>query len=176
MKTILILNFLLFFSRSYSQEILKIKQIDSLVLSINNSILPAHHDTIIQDRPELGLKMITYLSMIVSGEKLIKYVNFVNTIREDNGKFIQIITSNTFYYHENKLIKVEVTQNQYDALVDFAYNLGVANLASSTLLKKVNAKLFNEAAEQFPRWNKAGGVVLTGLTKRRNAEKDLFLS
>jgi lysozyme len=75
----------------------------------------------------------------------------------------------------NKLIKVEVTQNQFDALVDFAYNVGVGNLASSTLLKKLNAKLYAEVAEQFLRWNKAGGVVLTGLTRRREAEKKLFL-
>lgn len=83
---------------------------------------------------------------------------------------------NDFSKQVNKLIKVEVTQHQYDALVDFAYNVGVGNLASSTLLKKLNAKLYAETAEQFLRWNKAGGVVLAGLTKRRNAEKELFLS
>lgn len=83
---------------------------------------------------------------------------------------------NDFSKQVNKLIKVEVTQHQYDALVDFAYNVGVGNLASSTLLKKLNAKLYDETAEQFLRWNKAGGVILVGLTKRRNAEKELFLS
>jgi lysozyme len=83
---------------------------------------------------------------------------------------------NDFSKQVNKLIKVEVTQHQYDALVDFAYNVGVGNLSSSTLLKKLNAKLYAETAEQFLRWNKAGGVVLAGLTKRRNAEKELFLS
>lgn len=83
---------------------------------------------------------------------------------------------NDFSKQVNKLIKVEVTQHQYDALVDFAYNVGVGNLSSSTLLKKLNAKLYAETAEQFLRWNKANGTVLSGLTKRRNAEKELFLS
>lgn len=83
---------------------------------------------------------------------------------------------NNFAQEVNKLIKVKVTQNQFDALVDFAYNLGIGNLGSSTLLKKVNASAFTEAADQFPRWNKAGGVILEGLTKRRNAERELFLS
>lgn len=97
-------------------------------------------------------------------------------ITEARGMDLLANVVNDFSKQVNKLIKVEINQNQYDAIVDFAYNVGVANLASSTLLKKVNAKLFSEAAEQFPRWNKANGVVLSGLTKRRNAEKDLFLS
>jgi lysozyme len=83
---------------------------------------------------------------------------------------------NDFSKKVNKLIKVEVNQNQFDALVDFAYNVGITALANSTLLKKLNAKLYSEAADQFLRWNKANGVVLAGLTKRRNAEKELFLS
>ena len=83
---------------------------------------------------------------------------------------------NDFSKKVNKLIKVEVNQNQFDALVDFAYNVGITALANSTLLKKLNAKLYSEAADQFFRWNKANGVVLAGLTKRRNVEKELFLS
>ena len=67
------------------------------------------------------------------------------------------------------------TQNQFDALVDFAYNVGIGNLKSSTLLKKVNAKNFSGAALEFIKWNKADGKVLPGLTKRRTAEKDLFI-
>ena len=74
------------------------------------------------------------------------------------------------------MLTVEVTQNQCDALVSFAFNLGPANLKSSTLLRKVNSGDFNGAAEEFPKWNHAGGQVLAGLTARRNAEKNLFLS
>ena len=75
----------------------------------------------------------------------------------------------------NSLVKVPLTQNQFDALVSFAYNVGAANLAASTLLKKLNAKDYKGAAAEFPKWNKAGGKVMNGLTKRRNAEMELFL-
>jgi lysozyme len=74
------------------------------------------------------------------------------------------------------LVKVPLTQNQWDALMSFVYNLGSANLASSTLLKLLNAGYYARAADQFPRWNKAAGKELPGLTKRRAAEQALFLS
>nr|WP_315413852.1 lysozyme [uncultured Pseudomonas sp.] len=74
-----------------------------------------------------------------------------------------------------RLVKVALTQGQWDALVSFTYNLGAANLGSSTLLKLLNAGNYAGAADQFPRWNKAGGQVLTGLVKRRAAERSMFL-
>ena len=60
----------------------------------------------------------------------------------------------------NRYVQVPMTQNQFDALVSFCYNLGQENLRNSTLLKKVNAKDFKAAADQFLRWNRAGGKVL----------------
>ena len=75
----------------------------------------------------------------------------------------------------NRLVQVEITQNQFDALVSFVYNLGIGSLQKSTLLKKINAGLFDEAAEQFLKWDKAGGKKLAGLTRRRKAERELFL-
>ncbi len=75
----------------------------------------------------------------------------------------------------NKLVKVPLTQNQFDALASFTYNLGEANLSSSTLLKKLNAKDYKGAAAEFLKWNKAGGKILSGLIKRRKAEMELFL-
>lgn len=74
------------------------------------------------------------------------------------------------------LVKVPVNQNQLDALVCFTYNVGVGNFKSSTMLKLINAGDLLAAADQFPRWNKAGGKVLAGLTKRRELEKQLFIS
>ncbi|MNE64550.1 Lysozyme RrrD [compost metagenome] len=59
--------------------------------------------------------------------------------------------------------------------MSFTYNLGAANLQSSTLRRLLIAGNYAAAAEQFPRWNKAGGQVLAGLTRRRAAERDLFL-
>ncbi len=75
-----------------------------------------------------------------------------------------------------KLVKVELTQGQFDALVSFCFNLGPGALDSSTLLKLVNQQKFALAADQFKRYNKASGVELSGLTKRRQAERDLFVS
>lgn len=74
------------------------------------------------------------------------------------------------------LVRVPLTDNQWGALVSFTFNVGVANFKSSTLLKLLNQGKWMEAAEQFPRWNKAGGRVLAGLTTRRAAERQLFLT
>ena len=76
----------------------------------------------------------------------------------------------------NKLLKVDVTQNQFDALVSFAYNVGVGALKSSTLLEYLNAGNFQKAADEFLRWNKSGGKVYGGLVKRREQERALFLT
>ncbi|QHJ80311.1 MAG: hypothetical protein [Bacteriophage sp.] len=73
-------------------------------------------------------------------------------------------------------VKVKLTQGQFDALVSFTYNLGPANMASSTLIKKMNAGDVKGAADEFLRWNKAAGKVMAGLTTRRAAERALFLS
>ena len=71
--------------------------------------------------------------------------------------------------------KVKLNQNQFDALVSFVYNLGSGNFKSSTLLKKLNAGDYIGAANEFKRWNKAGGKVLNGLVKRRASETNLFI-
>lgn len=76
----------------------------------------------------------------------------------------------------DRRVKVPLNQNQYDALVSFTYNCGEGNLAKSTLLRKVNAGDFEGAAQQFAAWNKGGGRVLAGLTRRRAAEAALFRS
>jgi lysozyme len=68
------------------------------------------------------------------------------------------------------------TQDQFDAMVSLAYNLGVGNLQSSTLLKKHKAGDYTGAAAEFARWNKAQGKVMPGLTKRRAAEAALYAS
>ncbi|HFT4724459.1 lysozyme [Pseudomonas aeruginosa] len=75
----------------------------------------------------------------------------------------------------DRLVKVPLNQNQWDALMSFVYNLGAANLASSTLLKLLNKGDYQGAADQFPRWVNASGKRLEGLVKRRAAERVLFL-
>ena len=76
----------------------------------------------------------------------------------------------------NQLVKVIITQGQFDALVSFAYNLGLRSLSTSTLLRKLNAGDKQGAADEFGKWVNAGGVRLNGLVKRRAAERELFLS
>ena len=66
------------------------------------------------------------------------------------------------------------SQSQFDAMVSFAYNVGLGNLAASTLLKLHKAGDFAGAAREFARWNKAAGKVLAGLTRRRDAESALY--
>ena len=75
-----------------------------------------------------------------------------------------------------RLIKVPLTQGQFDALVSFSFNVGLGNLQNSTLRMKVNRSEFEAAAEQFLVWTKAGGKVLPGLVKRRTHEKEMFES
>ena len=73
-----------------------------------------------------------------------------------------------------KYVKVPLTQNQYDALASFVYNLGETNFKNSTLLKMLNKGDYQGAADQLPRWNKQKGKVLKGLTIRRQKEQTLF--
>ena len=74
-----------------------------------------------------------------------------------------------------EVVKVPISIHQLDALTSFVFNLGIGNLKSSTLLRRLNEGDFAGAAEEFLRWNMAAGKVLNGLTRRRVAERKLFL-
>lgn len=74
----------------------------------------------------------------------------------------------------NEAVTVKLTQSQFDALVDFAFNIGMTNFRHSTLLRDVNEGRFPEALAQFRLWDHCGGVVNTGLLRRRNAEAAEF--
>ncbi|MFK8182957.1 MAG: lysozyme [Phormidesmis sp.] len=88
-------------------------------------------------------------------------------LQEDLARFEQAI---------NSAVTAPLNDNQFAALVSFTYNVGSGALRSSTLLRLLNAKEHvRTVADQFPRWNRAGGRVLAGLTRRRNAERSLFL-
>lgn len=75
----------------------------------------------------------------------------------------------------SRYVSVPLTQNQFDALVSFCYNVGQSNLLSSTLLKKLNNKDYEGASNEFLKWNKSGGKVLQGLVNRRKDEREVFL-
>ena len=81
---------------------------------------------------------------------------------------------NEYESYINDMVTTPLSQNQFDALVSWVYNLGGGNLKASTLLKVLNSGDFNGVPAQLMRWNKAGGKVLEGLTRRRQAEADLF--
>lgn len=72
-------------------------------------------------------------------------------------------------------IKVPLAQHEYDALVSFVFNVGGGNFAKSTLRSLLNELRYEDAAEELPKWRKAGGRVLAGLERRRAAERKLFL-
>ena len=72
-------------------------------------------------------------------------------------------------------VKVYIDDHMYSALLSFVYNVGIGAFRKSTLLKKLNAEDYKGAAEEFLRWNKAGGKVFPGLTRRRKAERSMFL-
>jgi GH24 family phage-related lysozyme (muramidase) len=71
-------------------------------------------------------------------------------------------------------VKVELSQNQFDALVAWTFNLGPGNLSESTMLKRLNEGDYTAVPDEMRRWNKAGGEVLNGLVRRRDAEAELF--
>lgn len=88
-------------------------------------------------------------------------------LREDVKKFANSVDA---------LVTAPLKQCQYDALVSFVYNLGATNFRTSTLLKKLNARDYKGAADEFLRWVSPGSSVEAGLRRRRTAERDLFLS
>jgi lysozyme len=74
-----------------------------------------------------------------------------------------------------RLITAELTQGMFDALVSFTYNLGSGNLQSSTLRMKLNRGNYEGAANEFWKWRRAGGKILKGLVRRREAERQMFI-
>lgn len=74
----------------------------------------------------------------------------------------------------NQMVKIGITQEEFDALVDFTFNLGVGAFQHSTLLAKLNANDAQGAIDEFEKWDMTGGKVVAGLLRRREAERALF--
>jgi lysozyme len=98
-----------------------------------------------------------------------------HVITQEKAEQLFELIASDFASKVAKLVPSHTTSNQFGALVSFAYNCGIANLQKSTLLKKVIAN-HNDATikDEFLKWNKAGGKVLAGLTRRREAESNLY--
>jgi lysozyme len=76
----------------------------------------------------------------------------------------------------NGLVNVDMKQNEFDAMVSLCFNIGCRNFRQSTLLKLINGGEYAKAAEEFLRWNFANHQVMAGLTRRREAEREMFLA
>ncbi|ENV08995.1 MULTISPECIES: lysozyme [Acinetobacter] len=108
---------------------------------------------------------------------------FPNGVKVKRGDTCTKAQAMTFFQHDlqrfeaavNSVVKVPVSQNQFDALVSLTYNIGETAFKKSTLLAKLNKGDFIGAADQFKVWNIGGGKVMKGLERRRAAERNLFL-
>jgi hypothetical protein len=121
MKTTVLFAFVLFSFKTFSQDTVKIREVDSLVKLINNSNFRTQRDTIKQERPEFGLSMQNYLAMMSDDKELKKYVNNVHSIIKENGKTKQMYGGNVFYFDQNKLIKVEEFIKDGDNIMEFSW-------------------------------------------------------
>lgn len=74
-----------------------------------------------------------------------------------------------------EMVKVPISLNAFSSLVSLGFNIGLEALRGSTLMRKLNKGELGPASEEFARWNKSGAKILPGLTRRRLAERDLFL-
>jgi lysozyme len=97
-----------------------------------------------------------------------------DAIEQEAAEAFLIEDLEAFEQDVTRLVEVPLTQQQFDALVSWTFNLGAGNLAESTLLRKLNNYQYAEVPEQMMRWVRAGGQVLDGLVKRRAAEAALF--
>ena len=96
------------------------------------------------------------------------------TISKEQADNMLLNELDEYCEYVEKAVDVTLKQNEFDALVSWTYNLGPTNLNDSTMLKVLNNKDFQEVPNQIKRWNKAGGKVLQGLVRRREAEALLF--
>ena len=104
----------------------------------------------------------------------IKGVQEGDVITEQQADDMLVEELEEYENYIHNLVSCPLNQNQFDAIVSWVYNLGSSNLQASTLLKVLNAGDYAGVPAQMLRWNKAGGKVLEGLTRRRQAEADLF--
>ena len=100
-----------------------------------------------------------------------------SSISEERAESLFKKVVNHYELAVDSIVRNDITQNQFDALVSFAYNVGVTNFKNSTLIKKVNANPNDpDITKQFMRWIRAGGKVIKGLINRRRVEAQLYFS
>lgn len=95
-------------------------------------------------------------------------------INQDEADHLLTEDLEEFEGYVNNAVEVALDQNQFDALVAWTFNLGPSNLKSSTMLEVLNEEKYSKVPSEMKRWNKAGGEILDGLVRRREAESLLF--
>ena len=103
-----------------------------------------------------------------------KNVKEGDTITQEEADKLLLHEMKEYEGYINDMVKSDLKQNEFDALVSWVFNLGPSNLSSSTLLNRLNNKMWDDVPNQIKRWNKAGGEVKQGLVRRREAEALLF--
>ena len=124
-----------------------------------------------------GCKLESYLcaaNVPTIGYGSTKAIEIGMTISQERAE--ELLLEDLVIYEEavKQSVTVPLHQHQYDSLVSWTFNLGGANLNASTMLKVLNKGAYEDVPFQIRRWNKAGGKVLEGLTRRRLAESLLF--
>ncbi len=125
-----------------------------------------------------GLRLSTYLDSV--GVPTIGYgssgphVRMGDKITKEEAEKLLVRDVERFEKCVERLVKVPLSQNQFDALVSFTFNLGCGSLERSTLLSKLNEGNYEYAASEFDKWVYAGEEILDGLVRRREAESKLF--
>ncbi len=97
-----------------------------------------------------------------------------DSVSQEEAEQMLVDELHEYESYVNEYVTVALSQNQFDALVSWVYNLGPANLKASTMLKVLNSGEYEDVPAQMKRWNKAGGKVLEGLIRRREAEACLY--
>lgn len=122
-----------------------------------------------------GVPTIGWGNTYYENGKKVRVGDKISKSRAD--ELFENITNDVFVPEVKNLLKVRLNDNQFSALVSFAYNVGIGNFQKSTLLRKVNTNPNDERiADEFKRWNKSNGRVLNGLIRRRNDEAKLYFS
>ena len=186
------------FLRKISGGTLTQKQVDAA-----NQVIATATDSTVADMLGLAIDQMTVSPFGVDlicgfeGKRLTAYDDGVgvwtigfgttvypNSIKVKKGDACTEVQAKAYMAHDlkkfesavNNTVKVPLNQNQFDALVSLAYNIGTNAFSKSTLVKKLNANDIRGAADQFDVWVNAGGKRMQGLVNRRAKEKALFLS
>jgi len=129
-----------------------------------------------------GLRLTAYKAVPTETYYTIGYGHYGSDVRQGmtitEAEAEQMLKDDLVSYVTavDRVVTRNVNQNQFDALVSFTYNVGISAFTNSTLLKRVNAYQDDDVRYQFSRWNKSGGVVYAGLTRRRAEEADLYFT